>query len=161
MTYFGLNNHKKVHFVLYLTFTVIFLSVDGLHHPSFLGNKQQPSLDWVIAAEMEKCLSKKTVIKELHQQETKTPTEVVFTTAAALCQHRKNCFVYTIFCAFYILLTTTTQPCTIQRVSPCFKLQLQFIELKKGVLSVQSSGHAMRVVIKWQEPGTEAGTDIG
>lgn len=30
---------------------------------------------------------------------------MVFTTAAALCQHHKNCFVYSIFCTFYVLLT--------------------------------------------------------
>lgn len=73
---------------------------------------------------------------------------MVFTTATALCQHHKNCFVYSIFCAFYILLTT--QHCTIQHVSPCFKLQLHFIELHKGELSLQSWGHTMRVAIKWQ-----------
>lgn len=111
--------------------------------------------DWVSAAEkgkegtaLEQCLCKKTVIKELHQHQTEN-TEVVFTTAPALCQHHKNCSVYSIFCAFYILLTT--QPCTIQQVSPCFRLQLHFIELNKGVLSLQSSSHAMRVAIKWQK----------
>lgn len=74
---------------------------------------------------------------------------MVFTTATALCQHHKNCSVYSIFCAFYILLTA--QPCTIQQVSPCFKLQLHFIEPNEGVLSLQSSGHTMRVAIKWQK----------
>lgn len=68
------------------------------------------------------------------------------TAATALCQHHKNSFVYSIYSAFYIL--RTTQRCTIQHVSPC--LELHYIALNKGVLSLQSGGHTMRVAIKWQ-----------
>lgn len=66
----------------------------------------------------------------------------------------ENCFVYSIFCAFYILLTT--QCCTIQHASPCFKVN--FIELNKGVLSGQSSGHTKRVVIKMKQTQRKAQT---
>lgn len=105
-----------------------------------------------------KCLSKKTVIKELHQHQTKKNTQRRF---SPLLQPYVSaiktvlCTVFSVHSTFYS--PTTTQPCTIQHVSPCFKLQLHFIELKKGVLSVRSSGHTMRVLIKMAETGHRGG----
>lgn len=93
----------------------------------------------------------KTVIKELHQHQTKKTHRGGF--FSPLLQHYVST-IKTVLCTVFSVLSTfysPPQPCTIQHVSPRFKLQLHFIELKKGVLSLQSSGHTMRVVIKWSK----------